>query len=123
MRMRFDFVRFAVVGGVLLLGGCRFKGVESFETATTPVVYPKVPGDKYGNGGIAYATAGVKPETRYGLGSDPNSPLKVDSKMDRPAMGSGQEPGEQGGDAAPGHDQSNAPANQPAPSVDSQNSH
>ena len=108
---------------MVLLGGCRFKGFESFETSTTPVEYNRTNGDKYANGGIAYASAGTKVQTRYGLGSDPNSPGKVDSKLDRPAKGSGQQPGEEGGDAAPGYGKSNAPANQPPPNVESANRH
>ncbi len=121
--MRNGFVVFGVLGCVVLLAGCRFKGVESFETATTPQVYTKVAGDKYANGGVAYATAGNNVTTRYSVGADPNSTGKVDTKLDRPAYGAGQEPGELGGEAAPGHAQSNAPSNQGTPAVDSQNSH
>ncbi len=121
--MRNDLVKFAALAGLLMVSGCRLKGVESFETATTPENYPKVNGDKYSNGGIAKASAGNNVATRYGLGSDPNSPDKVDSRMDRPAKGSGQQPGEEGGDAAPGHDKSNAPANQPQPLIDSSSAH
>jgi hypothetical protein len=117
MPMRTDFVKFAVLVGVVMLGGCRFKGIESFETATTPVKVQPVSGDKYGSGGIAYASAGTHPETRYGIGSDPNSTEKVDPKLDRPAKGSGQQPGELGGDAAAGYAKSNAPANQAKASV------
>jgi len=115
--MRNAIVKFAVLLGVALLAGCRFKGIESFETATTPVKYDKVPGDKYGNGGIAYASAGNHVQTRYGLGANPNSTDKVDPKLDRPAKGSGQGVGEEGGDAAAGYGKSNAPANQPKASV------
>jgi len=121
--MRNDLVKFAALIGVLLLGGCRFKGVESFETSTTPVKVGPVRGDKYGNGGIAYASAGTHVETRYGLGADPNSASKVDPKLDRPAKGSGQQAGEEGGDAAAGYGKSNAPANQPKSSVDSASTH
>jgi len=123
MRMRNDLVKFAVLCGIVLLAGCRFKGIESFETATTPVKYDKTPGDKYSNGGIAYASAGSHVATRYGLGADPNSPAKVDSKLDKPAKGSGQEVGEEGSEAAPGYAKSNAPANQPGPSVENANTH
>ena len=121
--MRTDLVKYAALAGMILVSGCRFKGIESFETATTPVEYSRVVRDHYGNGGIAYASAGTKVETRYGLGSDPNSPEKVDTKLDRPAKGSGQQPGEEGGDAAAGHGKSNSPANQPAPTIESANSH
>ena len=123
MTMRSDLVKLAALLGVVLLAGCRFKGVEAFVTATTPVEYDRSHGDRYGNGGIAYATGGEKVGTRYGAGSDPNSPGKVDPKMDRPAYGTGQQPGEMGGVAAAGHANSNAPANQPSPNVDSSNSH
>ena len=122
--MRNDWVKFAALAGlVVMAGGCRFKGVESFETATTPQQYPKVRGDIYGNGGIARASAGDRVSTRYGFGSDPNSQAPVDPKLDHPAKGSGQQAGEIGGDAAPGHDKSNAPANQPLPTVDSASAH
>ena len=123
MKMRTDVVKFAALAGMILISGCRFKGIESFETATTPVEYSKVVHDKYGSGGIAYASAGTKVETRYGIGSNPNSPDKVDSKLDRPAKGSGQQPGEEGGDAAAGYGKSNSPANQPAPTVESATHH
>jgi len=129
MTMRKYLVIAATVTGIITLTGCRFKGVESFEKATTPVDYAKqdaengVKGDPYASGGIAYASAGNRLHTRYGAGSDPNSPGKVDSKLDRPAKGTGQQPGEQGGDAAPGYGKSNAPANQPAPSIDSSTTH
>jgi len=115
--------------GIAFLAGCRFKGVESFEKSTTPVNYAQqkvefgVKGDPYANGGIAYASAGSHVHTRYGLGADPDSASKVDSKLDRPAKGSGQQPGEEGGDAAPGYGKSNAPANQPASNVDSATTH
>jgi hypothetical protein len=121
--MRTDLVKYALVCGVAMLAGCRFKGIESFETATTPVKFEKAQGDKYSNGGIAYASAGSHVATRYGIGSDPNSPAKVDSKLDRPAKGSGQEAGEEGGEAGAGYGKSNSPVNQPKPSVDSANSH
>jgi len=135
--MRNDFVKFAALAGVLMVAGCkdysgptfRFKGVESFKTATTPVDYDsqgvdnQAKGDPYASGGIAYASAASRVHTRYGAGSNPNSPEKVDSRLDRPAKGSGQQPGEEGGDAAAGQGKSNAPANQPAASVDSAANH
>ena len=123
MAMRNKFVKFAALACVVMAGGCRFKGIESFKTATTPEVYPQVAGDKYSNGGIAYASAGTKVQTRYGLGANPNSPEKVDSRLDRPAKGSGQQVGELGGDAAPGYGKSNAPANQGSRNVDSATTH
>lgn len=121
--MRNDLVKFAGLSLLVLLGGCRFKGVESFETATTPQSYHATRGDAYGNGGVAYATAGRNVTTRYGIGSNPNSPDKVDPKLDRPAKGTGQQPGEIGGEAAPGYGKSNAPANQAQPSIDSSTKH
>lgn len=121
--MRTELVRFGVLCGVVLLCGCRFKGIESFETATTPVKFEKASGDRYSNGGIAYASAGSHVATRYGLGSNPNSAEKVDAKLDKPAYGTGQEAGEEGGESAAGYGKSNSPANQPQPSVDSATSH
>jgi hypothetical protein len=121
--MRTDFVRIAVICGVVMLGGCRFKGIESFETATTPVKFGKAVGDKYAGGGIAYASAGTHPATRYGQGSDPNSPNKVDPKLDKPAYGSGQQPGDMSSEGGAGYGKSNAPANQGTPTTASGNSH
>jgi len=129
MVMRNDIAKLVALVGVVLVGGCRFKGVESFKTATTPVNYAQerlmehTKGDPYANGGIAYASAGSRLKTRYGIGANANSTEKVNPKLDQPAKGSGQQPGEEGGDAAPGYGKSNAPANQPLPSVDSASAH
>ncbi len=127
--MRISLVIAACLTGIICLTGCRFKGVESFEKSTTPVDFAKqnaengVKGDPYANGGIAYASAGRRVHTRYGTGADVNSTGKVDVRLDRPAKGTGQQPGELGTDAAPGNGKSNAPANQPSPNADSANSH
>ena len=70
--MRNLSVMLAAIASVVLVAGCRFKGVESFEKATTPVDYAQqnvengVKGDPYANGGIAGASAGKKIQTRYG---------------------------------------------------------
>ncbi|MDR3691405.1 MAG: hypothetical protein P4L46_18645 [Fimbriimonas sp.] len=123
--MRRYLVFVPTLAGLLFVAGCRFKGVESFEKSTTPVNYAKqdaeygVKGDPYMSGGIAYASAAHQTKTRYGQGANVQSTSPVDPKLDRPAKGSGQQPGEEGGDAAPGYGHSNAPANQPAPTVDS----
>ena len=109
----------AIVG--LGVSGCRFKGVESFLSATTPQEHVPVKGDPYARGGIADATGGVNPATNYGKGSDPNSKSKV-SSYDQPAKGAGQQPGEPTVDAAPGYGKSNAPALQPAPGSSSSTS-
>jgi hypothetical protein len=117
MSMRKNWVILASLSAVLMVSGCRFKGVEGFEKATTPVDYVQqnkennVQGDPYANGGIAYASAGKRVHTRYGTGANMGSTDKIDPKMDQPAKGTGQQPGELGGDAD-GHGQSNAPANQ-----------
>ena len=121
--MRNNFVKYAALAAVVLLGGCRFKGIESFETATTPVKYERTAGDRYSNGGIAYASGGSKVGTRYGIGSDPNSPNKVDPKLDQPAYGSSQQPGDLSGEARAGYGKSNAPANQGTPLIDSATTH
>ena len=127
LTMRRNWVILATLTGVLMVSGCRFKGVESFEKATTPVDYAQqskdVQGDPYANGGIAYASAGKRIHTRYGTGANLSSTDKVDPKMDQPAKGTGQQAGELGSDAAAGHGQSNAPANQGGPQVDGTNAH
>ena len=98
---------FSVVG--FGLEGCRYKGGESFLSATTVQEHVAVKGDPYTRGGIADATGGVNPSTNYGKGADPKSPNKV-SSYDQPAKGVGQQPGEAMVEAAAGHGKSNAPA-------------
>ena len=97
--------------------GCRFKGYESFSSATTPRpdlhVYPKA-GDPYGGQGLADATGGLNPGTRYGLGAKANGDVRPG--YDQPQKGSGQQAGEYPNVAAAGHAQTNAPSFQPSPS-------
>lgn len=97
--------------------GCRFKGYEAFATATTPrpdlYQYPKA-GDRYSNGGIADASGGLDPATRYGLGS--RNAGTVRPGYDQAQKGSGQQDGEYPNIASAGHAQSNAPSFQPSPS-------
>ncbi len=108
---------------ILVMGlvGCRYKGGESFLSATTPQEHVPVKGDPYTNGGIASASGGLKTATNYGKGSDANSPGKV-SSYDQPAKGVGQHPGDPTVDAAPGYGKSNAPAFQAEPSSTSSTS-
>lgn len=114
-------------GLAMVLSGCgvvRFKGVESFHSATTPVQYTsKLPdeqkawkGDKYGFGGVANGSGGLKAQTSYGAGSNPDSTEPVDPHYDQPAKGTGQQPGEFNGQPAGGYGQTNSPLNQPAAS-------
>ena len=99
----------------ILVAGCRFKGKESFLSATTPVEYRNGVGDPYASGGIAGATGGLNVKTHYGEGAR-NAPTgKLDAKLDQPAKGSGQRPGEQPQMGAGGYGLSNAPVSQPAP--------
>lgn len=97
--------------------GCRFKGYESFSSATTPrpesFDYPK-PGDPYGSKGLADPTGGLIPGTRYGLGAKANG--NVRPGYDQPQKGSGQQEGEYPNVALAGHAQTNAPSFQPSPS-------
>jgi hypothetical protein len=105
------------------LSGCRYKGWESFTSATNlqpglgqPTNPSRVvPGDPYAFGGIGAANGGLKPTTNYGLGADRNSPAPVNPKFDQPEMGSGQQPGELSNKAVPGARETNAPAMQPQP--------
>ena len=105
---------------VFALGGCRYKGWESFMSATTPnhpmVKGPRlVQGDAYAFGGIGQATGGLKPATNYGVGSDPNSPAPVNPSFDQPEKGSGQQLGDYPNVAQPGAGQENGPGLQPRP--------
>src|SRR5579862_3317643 len=106
---------------VFALGGCRYKGWESFMSATTPNLPASHPagrvvsGDAYAYGGVGLANGGLKPQTNYGLGSDPNSTAPVNPKFDQPEKGSGQQPGEYPNVGAPGAGQENGPGLQPRP--------
>lgn len=110
-------LRLAFLAAVVAsLSGCRFKGYESFRSATTPnpIDYSKVKGDPYGYGGIADATGGLDPKTHYGEGSKESGTVRPG--YDQPQKGSGNQSGEYPNVAAPGHAQTNAPAYQPSPS-------
>ncbi len=127
MRPAFRLALLAAV--VASASGCRFKGYESFRSATTPrpdfykdrqfgESAPKdsVAADwgKYSNGGIADASGGLNPQTRYGTGARQTG--SVLPGYDQPQKGSGQQKGEYPNAAAPGYGQTNAPAFQPSPS-------
>lgn len=97
---------------VLMLSGCRIKGIESFQSATEPVKsQEKYQGDKYSNGGIADATGGVKTETSYNAGAKTGAAAKLNSEYDAPTKGTGQIPGEN-----PGIGIGNGPVMQPGAS-------
>jgi hypothetical protein len=99
-----------------LLGGCRFKGYESFESATTVPDQPRtLSGDAGASGGIASASGGTKTVTRYGEGARKTAPEPLVPSYDQPAKGSGQQPGEGTVEAAPGYGHANGPAFQNAP--------
>jgi hypothetical protein len=100
--------------GLVMLGGCRFKSWESFETATTPSVAGEWQGDEYASGGIANASGGTQPKTHYGLGAKTQGG-KLEGKYDQPMMGAGLRPGEYNGSALPGTSRSNAPIMQGEP--------
>lgn len=111
--MRDHVIRFALISlGVVALAGCRFKGAEGFISATTPVEYKVGKGDPYASGGIAGATGGTNVTTNYGKGARNVSTGKLDPKLDQPAKGVGQEPGENPVTAGSGYGNSNAPAHQ-----------
>jgi len=95
--------------------GCRYKGWESFTSATTafPAGPAPIKGDPYGFGGVGGANGGLIAKTNYGAGANENSTAKVDNSFDQPEKGSGQQPGELPNVATPGNGQSNSPANQP----------
>jgi len=106
--------------------GCnliRFKGVEAFNTATTPVQYSssetsdtKWNGDIYGSGGIAKGSGGTMTATNYGAGADPNSDAPVNPRLDQPEKGIGQQAGEYHADHATGYGITNSPLSQSTPS-------
>ena len=126
--MRLGLPNLLVLAAVgVAASGCtvRFKGIESFNAATTPVKYSSQlpdsdPGKWHGDpgsfGGIANGSGGVQPKTHYGEGSDPNSQEPVNPLIDQPAKGVGQQPGEFHQDSGTGYGQSNAPVAQPSPS-------
>ena len=105
----------------LAVSGCRYKGWESFTSATTPnapVVASggrALAGDPYAFGGVGSANGGLKPETNYGIGSDANSAGRVNASFDQPEKGSGQQPGDYPNEGGPGAGKENGPALQPTP--------
>ena len=62
-------------GAAAALTGCsngqpRFKGLDSYNNATTPNDYRAVSGiDPYSYGGTAYASGGTQPGVSYGTGA------------------------------------------------------
>lgn len=125
--MRIQLSRFIGLAALAFaLSGCtiRFKGVESFNSATTPVKYSssdastagKWAGDPYGNGGIARAAGGLHTETNYGKGANVASTEPVDLRLDQPEKGTGQQPGEYHVDHGTGYGLTNAPISQSTPS-------
>jgi len=96
--------------------GCRFKSWESFESATTPAARASEwKGDEGSFGGIQEATGGLKSQTSYGFGARNNTTAKLNASYDQPAKGSGQQPGENTVEAAPGYGKINSPAFQSSP--------
>lgn len=115
--------RFALLAAVAVSAvGCRFKGYEGFNAATSPspASYDYTSGqsnklhDSFGEAGVADSTGGLRPGTRYGKGAVAEG--KPMPGYDQPQKGSGQQRGEYPNVAAAGHGQTNAPAFQPSPS-------
>jgi hypothetical protein len=123
MPMRASLKLSVLLALAIPLAGCRYKGWESFTSATNPnppLGQPTNPGkvvsgDAYTFGGIDYASGGLKPQTNYGIGSDPNSTARVDNRFDQPEMGSGQASGDLPNEAVAGAAQENGPGLQPQP--------
>ncbi len=125
--MRTELVKVFCLAAICLgISGCtiRFKGVEGFNSATTPVNYSsaeapgsgKWEGDTYGDGGIAEGSGGLHTKTNYGLGADVASLDPVDARVDQPEKGIGQRPGEYHADHATGYGLTNSPISQSTPS-------
>jgi hypothetical protein len=104
--------------------GCRYKGWESFYSATTsqakreaeyPTLNGKIRGNPAGFGSLAGANGGLLTKTNYGAGADANSSASVNPAFDQPEKGSGQQAGEYPNEAAAGYAQDNGPALQPQP--------
>lgn len=105
---------------VAALGGCRFKGGESFTTTTEPnprfeATNSDWKGDPNSVASHADPVGGLKPETSYSKSAGSASSEKVDPVVNRPTYGSGTGTNEIGNQAAAGHGQSNAPAFQGEP--------
>lgn len=109
--------RFAVLFVLLpLVAGCsRYKGWESFTSATNMNPPTQWKGDAYSFGSVAPASGGLLARTNYGAGANEKSTAKVNPVLDQPEKGSGQEPGQYPNTAAPGYGQDNGPALQPQP--------
>jgi hypothetical protein len=113
-----------VVVASLSMSGCiRFKGVEAFNTATTPVKYTsslpadrKWNGDAYGLGGEARGSGGTNTKTTYGEGADPASTAPVNGRLDQPEKGVGKQAGEYHQDHVTGYGLTNSPISQSTPS-------
>jgi hypothetical protein len=114
--MRNTFGRLAVLAVLssIVLGGCRFKGVESFISATTPNPEGSWSGDPYTGIGYAEASGGTNTKTRYGAGAKQTTSAPLDPVFDQPAKGTGHHPGENPGSAAAGFGLSNGPGMQPS---------
>lgn len=100
----------------IALAGCqpRIKAAESFISNTVPhEAAAGWEGDIYSYGGHASASGGLRPRTLYGRGADPQG--QPFPGYDRPAKGTGLQPGEVPPTAAPWWAQNNAPVWQPAP--------
>ncbi|MHB8635137.1 MAG: hypothetical protein ACYC96_01545 [Fimbriimonadaceae bacterium] len=76
MNGRTLLVAFALLCGGFVVSGCsngqpRFKGLDSYENATTTNAYGPVAGmDPYSYGGTAYASGGREPAASYGTGAN-----------------------------------------------------
>jgi hypothetical protein len=116
--------KFAIVLlAAALLGGCRFKGWESFSSAVSVPDAPRtLPGDPGASGGIAMATGGHDTVTRYGEGARKDVTAPLSPSYDQPAKGSGQQPGEGTIEAAPGYAHENGPSMQNLPGAVSSSS-
>lgn len=121
MRNGFGKLVLGVMVAGFVLSGCRFKGVESFLTSTTP--QPPIgqsnetwKGDEYARGGIAEASGGLNAETNYGKGARANTTAPVVPSYDQPAKGIGGQAPEYPVQAGPGYGHSNGPALQNSPS-------
>ena len=111
---------FAAVLAGCFLGGCRWKGAESFLTATTPQEpiggKGQWSGDPYAKSSVAEASGGTITTSNYGKGARTGTNAPLVPSYDQPAKGSGQQPGEFTVEAGPGYGKVNGPAMQASPS-------
>jgi hypothetical protein len=104
-----------------MLGGCRFKGGESFLTATTPQPrqedgrFGSWGGDPYAKADMGEASGGVYTRRNYGAGARTDGTGPLNPAFDQPAKGTGLHPGDQSVEARPGFGHTNAPAHQNLP--------